>query len=68
MIKVINTKNGKTVCEVNTNHSITIEEALTLAGAEKITEDHPAYDANECGDYYLNGEEIWVEELDFIEA
>lgn len=67
-MKIINTTNGKTVCEIRTNHSITIEEALTLAGAEKITEDHLAYNENECGDYYLNGEEIWVEELDFVEA
>lgn len=66
MCKIINKITNETICEVNTNHSMTIEEMLEIAGAERITEDHPAYDYNECGDYYLDGKEIWVEELEVI--
>lgn len=66
MYRIINKVNNETVCTIETNHSMTIEEMLELAGAEKITEEHPAYDVNECGDYFLDGKEIWVEELEMI--
>lgn len=64
MYRVYDTNTDETICTVEANHSMTIEEMLEFAGAERITEEHPAYDPNECGDYYLDGKEIWVEELD----
>ena len=63
-MRIINKNTDKTVCEVTTNKSMTIEEALESAGAERIKEEHPAWDENECGDYFLNGEELWVDDLE----
>ena len=66
MITLVSRNEEKVICNIETNQSMTIEEMLELAGAERITEDHPEYDANECGDYWLNGEEIFVEDLEQI--
>ena len=61
MIKLINRVNNKVIAEVIANHSMTIEEILELVGI----------DLDKCGDegQYKDqdGEEFWIEDLEWIE-
>lgn len=45
----------------NTNHSMTLDEALDLVGAEPLEAE------NSCDpDYILNGVELWYDDLDLV--
>lgn len=61
-MKIINMANGEIVAEILTNHSVTLDEALEIAGAEVVEQkyiDDPTH--------RLNGKDLWSEEL-YIEA
>lgn len=56
-----NDENGETIANILTNHSMTLDEALDLVGAEPLEAE------NSCDpDYILNGVELWYDDLDLV--
>lgn len=52
---------GETIANILTNHSMTLDEALDLVGAEPLEAE------NSCDpDYILNGVELWYDDLDLV--
>lgn len=60
-MKIIDKTTGETIAEVLTNHSMTLEEAIDLAGGEWVE------DENEGDHYLLAGGEYWYDDL-YIEC
>ena len=53
-MKIISNETGETIANIITNHSMTLDEALDLVGAEPLEAE------NSCDpDYILNGVELW---------
>ena len=60
-IKEENHENGETIANILTNHSMTLDEALDLVGAEPLEAE------NSCDpDYILNGVELCYDDLDLV--
>lgn len=60
-MKIISNETGETIANILTNHSMTLDEALDLVGAE------PLEAKNSCDpDYILNGVELWYDDLDLV--
>ena len=60
-MKVVSRSTGETLAEIVTNHSMTVEEALTLAGYERNNrdDDYPDYS-------HPDGTDAWVEDCEMI--
>ena len=57
----ISNETGETIANILTNHSMTLDEALDLVGAEPLEAE------NSCDpDYILNGVELWYDDLDLV--
>lgn len=60
-MKIISNKTGETIANILANHSMTLDEALDLVGAEPLEAE------NSCDpDYILNGVELWYDDLDLV--
>ena len=60
-MKIISNETGETIANILTNHSMTLDEALDLVGAEPLEAE------NSCDpDYILNGVELWYDDLDLV--
>lgn len=60
-MKLINKTTGETIATLITNHSMTIEEALHIVGAEQTE------GGMDIPDYTLGDMEIWVEEIELVD-
>ena len=60
-MKLINKITNETIATITTNHRMTVEEALEIAGAEKTE------GGMDISDYTLGGKEIWVEETELVD-
>lgn len=59
--EIISNETGETIANILTNHSMTLDEALDLVGAEPLEAE------NSCDpDYILNGVELWYDDLDLV--
>ena len=60
-MRIINTVTGQEIGHVVTNHSMTLDEALRLIGAEIINPEHPG-----DPDVLLDDQELWYDDLDLV--
>ena len=60
-MKIISNETGETIAKHPYQHSMTLDEALDLVGAEPLEAE------NSCDpDYILNGVELWYDDLDLV--
>lgn len=57
-MKIINTATNETICEIMTNHSMTLDEAIALVGE--------IYPANEEENVCINGQWYYYDDLDMV--
>jgi hypothetical protein len=60
-MKLISKTTGETIATITTNHRMTIEEALSVIGAE------PTSGGMDIPDYTFGGKDIWIDEIDLID-
>ena len=60
-MKIINKTTNEVIATITTNHRMTVDEALEIAGAEKTE------GGIDIPDYTFDGKEIWIEETDLVD-
>ena len=63
-MKIINTITNETIAEITTNHSMTLDEALELIGAEINKDMDDERWSNGYDNVILDGERYWYEDLE----
>lgn len=63
-MKIMNTITNEVIAEINTNHSMTLDEALDLIGAEIINFMDDERWNNDYDNVILDGERYWYEDLE----
>ena len=63
-MKIMNTITNEVIAEINTNHSMTLDEALDLIGAEIINYMDDERWSHEYDNVILDGERYWYEDLE----
>ena len=63
-MKIMNTATNETVAEIDTNLSMTLDEALELIGAEIINDMDDERWSNDYDNVILDGERYWHDDLE----
>lgn len=66
MKKLINTATNTTICEIVSNHSMTLDEAIECAGGEIINDVSDERYSNDGDNVIVDGQRYYYEDLEIV--